>query len=50
VIRPIVSLTREIRGSTRSGAPLTLKIESRDELRDLAAAVRDLSIGHPTGS
>jgi hypothetical protein len=50
VIRPIVSLTREIRGSTRSGAPLTLKIESRDELRDLAAAVRDLSIGRPARS
>ncbi|MBN2339594.1 MAG: hypothetical protein JXP48_13785 [Acidobacteria bacterium] len=47
VIRPIVALTREVRSSTRSGSPLTMKIESRDELRDLAAAVRDLSIGRP---
>lgn len=45
VIRPIIGLTREVRGSIQSRAPLNMEIESRDELRDLAAAIKDLSIG-----
>ena len=44
VIRPIKDLIREVKTSIHSGSPLNIEIETKDELRDLAAAIKDLSI------
>lgn len=43
VIKPIYILVQEIKNNIRTGKPLDINIETRDELRDLASAIEDLA-------
>jgi methyl-accepting chemotaxis protein len=44
LVSPILRMTREIQKFLTTQEPVTLKVETRDELFDLASAVRDLSM------
>ena len=42
-VNPIISLTHKVQNILNTGKPLSIEIETKDELRDLASAIRDLS-------
>jgi HAMP domain-containing protein len=44
VVKPINMLIHAVRDNVKTGAPLNIEIETKDELHDLASAIRDLAI------
>jgi methyl-accepting chemotaxis protein len=42
-VNPIISITHEVQKILNTGKPLNIKIETKDELRDLASAIHALS-------
>jgi signal transduction histidine kinase len=44
LVSPILRMTREIQRFLTTHEAVTIKVETRDELFDLASAVRDLSM------
>jgi methyl-accepting chemotaxis protein len=43
IVNPILAIIKSIKSFLRSGAPIKLSIDTRDELHDLAASVMDLT-------
>lgn len=44
LVNPIINLTKGIQNFIRAGQPLSIKIETKDELYDLASSIQDLSV------
>ena len=42
-VSPIISITKDVQNIVRTGNPSNIKIETEDELKDLASAIHDLS-------
>ncbi|MEJ2109390.1 MAG: hypothetical protein P8Z37_05645, partial [Acidobacteriota bacterium] len=42
-INPLLSITKEVQKVLKTGNPASIQIETKDELKDLASAVTDLS-------
>ena len=42
IVNPILSIIKSIKSYLQSGAPIKLRIDTRDELHDLATSVKEL--------
>lgn len=42
-VNPLISITKEVQNVLQNGGPFGIEIETNDELKDLASAIRDLS-------